>query len=298
MHNNLVVHRDLKPENILLDDNLNIKICDFGLSNLMPVGDFMNSVCGSPHYTPPELHKNQKYIGPEVDIWALGVILYAMVCGCLPWSGDTLADQISNLIEGRYRTPNFLSNDCKLLLSRMLAVDPKQRATIQEIRQHQFTNKGWNSLPPSNLPIRRSLQPEQIDPEILLQLVSLGFEKAELISDLKQTKVTKRGVVLYYLFYDYKARQTRKMSQRILSRSASASSISRTVSVRSVKRTDSAINLTSPPKEVVVVPEVDRRVSYSTVQEKRTKEKPEAKKSKGFMKMIGFQLSKLQAFWK
>lgn len=106
-HSNLVIHRgkrvfqtsyciDLKPENLLLDAHKNIKINDFGLSNIMEPGRFLHTFCGSPLYSSPEIILETNYIGPEVDIWALGVILYAMVTGYLPWDGNTLKEQVHN----------------------------------------------------------------------------------------------------------------------------------------------------------------------------------------------------------
>lgn len=76
-----VVHRDLKPENLLLDDNKNLKIVDFGLSNTYKSGELLKTACGSPCYAAPEMVAGKKYLGVQVDIWSAGVILFAMVCG-------------------------------------------------------------------------------------------------------------------------------------------------------------------------------------------------------------------------
>ncbi|TLD06858.1 Pkinase-domain-containing protein, partial [Venturia nashicola] len=82
-HRHKIVHRDLKPENLLLDDQLNVKIADFGLSNIMTDGNFLKTSCGSPNYAAPEVISGKLYAGPEVDVWSCGVILYVLLCGRL-----------------------------------------------------------------------------------------------------------------------------------------------------------------------------------------------------------------------
>jgi carbon catabolite-derepressing protein kinase len=87
-HRLKIVHRDLKPENVLLDDDLNVKIADFGLSNEIKDGDFLKTSCGSPNYAAPEVIRGGLYTGPEIDVWSAGVILYVMLCGRLPFEDD------------------------------------------------------------------------------------------------------------------------------------------------------------------------------------------------------------------
>jgi len=87
-HRLKIVHRDLKPENVLLDDDLNVKIADFGLSNEISDGDFLTTSCGSPNYAAPEVIRGGVYAGPEIDVWSVGVILYVMLCGRLPFEDE------------------------------------------------------------------------------------------------------------------------------------------------------------------------------------------------------------------
>lgn len=89
-HHHMVVHRDLKPENLLLDKNLNVKIADFGLSNVMTDGQFLKTSCGSPNYAAPEVIRGNHYAGPEVDVWSCGVILFALLCGTLPFDDENI----------------------------------------------------------------------------------------------------------------------------------------------------------------------------------------------------------------
>jgi MAP/microtubule affinity-regulating kinase len=108
-HSMHVVHRDLKAENLLLDANLNIKVADFGFANCFTPGQNLNTWCGSPPYAAPELFQGKEYTGPEVDIWSLGVILYVLVCGSLPFDGSTLQKLRARVIAGKFKIPFYMS---------------------------------------------------------------------------------------------------------------------------------------------------------------------------------------------
>ncbi|KAG2221230.1 hypothetical protein INT45_013941 [Circinella minor] len=140
-HRHKIVHRDLKPENLLLDANNNVKIADFGLSNIMTDGDFLRTSCGSPNYAAPEVISGRLYAGPEVDVWSCGVILYVMLCGRLPFDDEYIPTLFKKINGGIYTMPSFLSPETKYLLTSMLVVDPLKRITIQEIRQNPWFNK-------------------------------------------------------------------------------------------------------------------------------------------------------------
>ena len=140
-HQFKIVHRDLKPENLLLDHALNVKIADFGLSNVMRDGDFLKTSCGSPNYAAPEVISGKLYAGPEIDIWSCGVILYVMLCGRLPFDDDHIPLLFKKINGGIYSLPPFLSQDARLLLSRMLVVDSNRRITISQIRQMEWFKK-------------------------------------------------------------------------------------------------------------------------------------------------------------
>lgn len=104
-----VVHRDLKAENVLLDKDMNIKLADFGFSNRYKEGNFLTTWCGSPPYAAPEVFQGLEYDGPKADIWSLGVVLYALVCGALPFDGKTLLELKSRVVTGKFRIPYFMS---------------------------------------------------------------------------------------------------------------------------------------------------------------------------------------------
>jgi carbon catabolite-derepressing protein kinase len=133
-HRHKIVHRDLKPENLLLDENLNVKIADFGLSNIMTDGNFLKTSCGSPNYAAPEVINGKLYAGPEVDVWSCGVILYVLLVGRLPFDDEHIPSLFAKIAKGQYVVPNYMSSGSAALIKKMLAVNPVHRATIDEIR--------------------------------------------------------------------------------------------------------------------------------------------------------------------
>jgi carbon catabolite-derepressing protein kinase len=134
-HRHKIVHRDLKPENLLLDDNLNVKIADFGLSNIMTDGNFLKTSCGSPNYAAPEVIGGKLYAGPEVDVWSCGVILYVLLVGRLPFDHEHIPTLFAKIARGSYMVPTWMSPGAASLIKKMLVVNPVQRATIDDIRQ-------------------------------------------------------------------------------------------------------------------------------------------------------------------
>lgn len=140
-HRHKIVHRDLKPENLLLDENLNVKIADFGLSNIMTDGNFLKTSCGSPNYAAPEVISGKLYAGPEVDVWSCGVILYVLLVGRLPFDDEYIPALFKKIAQGNYMVPNYLSSGAVRLIKRMLQVNPVNRITVPEIRQDPWFMK-------------------------------------------------------------------------------------------------------------------------------------------------------------
>jgi len=142
LHTHQVCLRDLKLENILLDEENNVKLADFGLSNIMRDGIFLYSSCGSPNYAAPELINGKYYNGSSIDIWSCGVILYTLLTGMLPFNEKQTAKLYQKIRECKYVLPENLSDPAKDLILRMLQKDPLNRISISEIKQHKwFMNK-------------------------------------------------------------------------------------------------------------------------------------------------------------
>lgn len=176
-HFQKIVHRDLKPENLLLDANKNIKLADFGLSNLMRDGEFLRTSCGSPNYAAPEVISGHLYAGPEVDVWSCGVILYALLCGSLPFDDESIPNLFKKIKSGMYSLPTHLSQLAKNLIPRMLEVDPMKRITIPEIRLHPWFQ---HKLPPylRHPPELMEKQERIVDQEVIDEVMELPFHKA------------------------------------------------------------------------------------------------------------------------
>ena len=143
-HQRKVVHRDLKAENLLLDHDGNIKLADFGFSNYFTPGSVLSTWCGSPPYAAPELFEGRKYDGPKTDIWSLGVILYVLVSGSLPFDGQTLQDLRARVVSCQYRIPFYLSAECEHLIRALLVADPERRLGIEGIARHRWFQKHFD----------------------------------------------------------------------------------------------------------------------------------------------------------
>ncbi|KAF4073379.1 hypothetical protein AMELA_G00258140 [Ameiurus melas] len=171
-HQKNIVHRDLKAENLLLDADSNIKIADFGFSNEFTLGNKLDTFCGSPPYAAPELFQGKKYDGPEVDIWSLGVILYTLVSGSLPFDGQNLKELRERVLRGKYRVPFYMSTDCEGILRRFLVLNPSKRCTLEQVMKDKWMNTGFegDDLKPHVEPAEDYSDPSRIE-----VMVGMGF---------------------------------------------------------------------------------------------------------------------------
>ncbi|KAK8098245.1 Sucrose non-fermenting protein kinase 1 [Apiospora kogelbergensis] len=188
-HRHKVVHRDLKPENLLLDDNLNVKIADFGLSNIMTDGNFLKTSCGSPNYAAPEVISGKLYAGPEVDVWSCGVILYVLLIGRLPFDDDHIPSLFAKIQRGVFTIPNWCPEDAQKLIRKMLVVNPMHRATIEEIRQDPWFLRG---LPAYLAPPVEEFLNTGVDPNKAIQLSDIAPHAPQRVQEKLHNEVTEK----------------------------------------------------------------------------------------------------------
>uniref|UniRef100_A0A673ZX50 non-specific serine/threonine protein kinase n=1 Tax=Salmo trutta TaxID=8032 RepID=A0A673ZX50_SALTR len=180
-----IVHRDLKAENLLLDADSNIKIADFGFSNEFTMGNKLDTFCGSPPYAAPELFQGKKYDGPEVDIWSLGVILYTLVSGSLPFDGQNLKELRERVLRGKYRVPFYMSTDCEGILRRFLVLNPTKRCTLEQIMNDKWINSGYDGeeLKPHTEPLEDHNDASRIE-----VMIGMGYTR----DDIKDALTTRK----------------------------------------------------------------------------------------------------------
>ncbi|EUC34015.1 hypothetical protein COCVIDRAFT_15083 [Bipolaris victoriae FI3] len=180
-HRNSIVHRDLKIENILISKMGDIKIIDFGLSNLFSPRNQLKTFCGSLYFAAPELLQAKQYTGPEVDVWSFGIVLYVLVCGKVPFDDQSMPQLHAKIKKGHVDYPPWLSTECRNLIHRMLQTDPAQRLTLSEIMVHPWLTKGFNSPPENYLPHREPIQ-LPLDPEVVEKMQGFDFGTTEYIT--------------------------------------------------------------------------------------------------------------------
>ena len=142
IHSKGISHRDLKPENLLLAENKILKIIDFGLSHEFEGDELLKTKCGSPSYAAPEIICCPFYDGFKVDIWCCGIILYAMLCGYLPFEGEDNNLLFQNILNCEPEFPEFLTDLSKDIILKILNPDPETRISIDGIKRHKFYLKG------------------------------------------------------------------------------------------------------------------------------------------------------------
>ena len=143
IHHKNIVHRDLKPENLLLSKDNILKIVDFGLSNYYYLdGKLLSTPCGSPCYASPEMVCGNKYNGFRIDIWSCGIIIFAMICGYLPFEDPDNEILFKKIMKCEVDYPDYLSDDVLDIMNKIIVVDPNKRYNIEQIKKHPFYLKG------------------------------------------------------------------------------------------------------------------------------------------------------------
>uniref|UniRef100_A0A8C3NZT9 Microtubule affinity regulating kinase 2 n=1 Tax=Cyanoderma ruficeps TaxID=181631 RepID=A0A8C3NZT9_9PASS len=186
-HQKFIVHRDLKVSSPLGDPQ-------------EPTHTPLDTFCGSPPYAAPELFQGKKYDGPEVDVWSLGVILYTLVSGSLPFDGQNLKELRERVLRGKYRIPFYMSTDCENLLKKFLILNPTKRGTLEQIMKDRWMNVGHedDELKPYMEPV-----PDYKDPRRTELMVSMGYTREEIQESLVGQKYNE--VMATYLLLDHRS---------------------------------------------------------------------------------------------
>lgn len=200
LHHLNIVHRDLKPENLLLDHNKTMKIVDFGLSNTYQPGEKLKTACGSPCYAAPEMIAGKKYHGSNVDIWSCGVILFALICGYLPFEDPNTAKLYKKILSGDFSIPRYVSSDARDLMKCILSTEPERRYKAEDIRQHP-----WFMQHNRDVEFTDNLKDEDIPiyQNILDLLTEFRFDKHEAEKYIKANKHNHETTTYYLLLKKY-----------------------------------------------------------------------------------------------
>jgi len=196
LHSLNVSHRDLKPENLLLDSDNNIKIVDFGLSNRYKSNELLITACGSPCYAAPEMILGKKYHGATVDVWSLGIILFAMICGYLPFEEENTSKLYKKILSGEYKTPHFISREAKDLLTHILNVNPESRYTLKDIKNHSWLSTYTFS---KEITQTSKLFIPKVNEKIITLMDKYGFTNIKEIRRQIKRNSHKKSTVTYYL---------------------------------------------------------------------------------------------------
>ncbi|CAL9010868.1 unnamed protein product [Prunus brigantina] len=154
-HSRGVSHRDLKPENLLLDENGDLKVSDFGLSALPEhhwSDGMLHTQCGTPAYVAPEILRKKGYDGAKADIWSCGVVLFVFLAGYLPFLDENVMRTYTKVFKAEYEFPPWISGEARLLIKKVLVVDPEKRISFREIMRDPWFQKGSNFPRPIGVP--------------------------------------------------------------------------------------------------------------------------------------------------
>ncbi|KAJ3075647.1 hypothetical protein HDU98_007331 [Podochytrium sp. JEL0797] len=219
-HDKNFVHRDLKLENVLLTEDLTVKVIDFGFTRPYNEMNLLDTYCGSVAYAAPEMITGKKYSGPRADIWSLGVIIYTLLCGYLPFDDDNEAIIHQKINALDYELPDFLSDDSKSLISQILRINPTDRISVHDILTHPW----FTSFPrsPPAVPISSPAiadSPSFTTPEetqLCMEMMSLGLNVESVLDSVCGDACDAASALWYLLLKKVRERRRAELQQRIL----------------------------------------------------------------------------------
>ncbi|RCN50424.1 kinase domain protein [Ancylostoma caninum] len=204
VHSMGYAHRDLKPENLLLTEDLHLKVIDFGLcAKPTSLTRPLDTCCGSPAYAAPELIAGKAYLGNEADIWSMGVLLYALLCGSLPFEDESMQLLYRKIARGQYHEPEWLSPSSRSLLRSMLQVNPQYRITVRQLLDHPWINHKYSQKLKWTSIYDRNVVDEEVATELAFHHRKSLAEMTALIKEWKFDYLT----ATYYLLLQQKGRR-------------------------------------------------------------------------------------------
>lgn len=207
LHSYSVIHRDVKLENVLFNDDKDVKLIDFGFSTVCQKGKRLRVFCGTPSYMAPEIVRRSEYEGKPVDMWSLGILLYAILCGYFPFRAKNYPDLYRRIARGVFDIPEELSSNAKDLIRQLLTMDPIQRITAPATMKHP-----WLQTQNANVPDMAKLRLENpilisekasddVDEAVIRELEEFGINRDELTKQIL-SKTHSSMATLYYLLLD------------------------------------------------------------------------------------------------
>lgn len=256
MHQSSCVHRDLKLENILLDKHENVKLCDFGFTREYEgKASYLQTFCGTVCYSAPEMLKGEKYAGEKVDVWSLGVILYALLCGELPFDDDNDNVTMVKILSTEPRWPDHLTSDARALLGLLLSKRPLLRPSLTEILCHPFIAE----FAPQQQAILKVKHPApfatSLEKETLQRMRSAGVDIDQVIENVLSQRCDGLAGWWSLLIEKEQRKQVRRELKRKerdaevrVSRRLSGASSRRAPNLREINEEGQFVKLTDPPK--------------------------------------------------
>lgn len=202
IHRMGVAHRDIKLENLLLDSFALLKIADFGVAVTMTGDRRLTEHCGTPSYIAPEIILDGGYEGPPVDVWSAGIVAYAMLCGRVPFKGDSLPELKRSIVRGRFQLPTSLNESAAALLRGIIVVEPKRRFTLKQALAHEWLSvpnraeavygviaRQLCPPPEAGADCARHIPNDPVTRELLGVVADFGFPKAHVEESLREGRL-------------------------------------------------------------------------------------------------------------
>ena len=223
MHDNNIIHRDVKLENVLFDHARDMKLVDFGFSvEVKDPNKRLKVFCGTPSYMSPEIVQRKEYLGRPVDVWSLGVLLYACLCGHFPFVAKTYPELYKKIAAGHLRFPDHLSNASRDLLRRMLHPDPLKRLTLGRARRHPWAApvasaalRAVSVIPDHSLLIHEKDPSQDLIEAAIRKCTDMGFRRDVLVQSVLSRAKNAYTSTYYLLLHRYGRNALIEHSERL-----------------------------------------------------------------------------------